>query len=126
MILRSMRMINEKSRGGTLTAAEQTETLTEFNTFLEAESIQRQNCYQVQQDSFTLTASTNSYTIGTNGTFNVSRPNKIIDPCFIRDASNMDTQVKVIDSDSYGKIVMKRAGYTYPTHLFYDYGFSAT
>ncbi len=126
MILRSMRFTGEKSRGATLTADEQTECLAEFNTFMEANATERLLCYTVQQDSLALSTSTNSYTIGTNGAFAVTRPVKIVDPCFVRDAANMDTPVKIIGADAYGAIVMKGAGYTYPTHLYYDAGFSAT
>lgn len=126
IILRSMRMTGEKGRGATLDSNEQTECLAEFNTFMESLSIERLNCYQVQQDSLALTSSTSTYTIGTNGTFAVARPNKIVDPCFVRDASGFDTQVKLINADQYGRIVQKNAGYTVPTHLFYDSGFSAT
>jgi hypothetical protein len=126
MILRSMRLIGEKVRGGTLTSDEQAECLTEFNTFLDAMPTERLLCYSVQQDSLALTASTNTYTIGTNGAFAVTRPVKIIDPCFVRDVSGYDTPLKIIGSDAYGKIVAKSAGYTVPTYLYYDAGFSAT
>ena len=126
MILRSLRLIGEKARGGTLDSNEQVECLAEFNTFLDSMQTERLLCYTQQQDSLALTSSTNSYTIGTNGVFAVARPEKIVDPCFVRDASNFDTQVKVIGADAYGKLVAKGAGYTVPTHLFYDGGFSAT
>lgn len=126
MILRSMRLTGEKTRGATLDTNEQAECLAEFNTFLDACSLERLLCYQIQQDSLALTASSNSYTIGSNGVFAVTRPTKIVDPCFVRDASGYDTPVKVIGSDAYGKIVAKAAGFTVPTHIFYDAGFSAT
>lgn len=126
MILRSMRMIGEKARGATLDSNEAVECLAEFNTFLEACGLERLLCYQITQDSLALTASTNSYTIGANGVFAVARPVKIVDPCFARDASGFDTPVKIIGPDAYGKIVAKAAGYTVPTHLMYDGGFSAT
>ena len=126
MILRSMRLIGEKSRGATLDTNEQVECLAELNTFMDASANERLLCYQIQQDSLALTTSTNSYTIGTNGAFAVTRPTKIVDPCFVRDASNFDTPVKVINADAYGKIVAKSSGYTVPTQLFYDAGYSAT
>ena len=126
MILRSQRMIGEKSRGATLTTAEQTETLAELNTFMDACANERLLCYQTQQDSMTLTASTSTYTIGTNGVFAVDRPTKLVDPCFVRDASGYDSQLTVINREAYGAIPMKSVGNTWPTHIFYDYGYSAT
>ena len=126
MVLRSMRMIGEKARGATLTANEQTECLAELNTFMEATANERLLCYQITEDTKALTASTASYTIGIGGDINVTRPVKIVDPCFVRDASGFDTPVRIINAQSYGRIVDKDAGYTVPTELFYDTGFSAT
>jgi hypothetical protein len=126
MILRSMRMIGEKARGATLDTAEQTETLAEFNTFLDSLATDRLYAVTVQQDSKALSASTSTLTIGTNGSFNVTRPIKLVDPCFIRDANGFDTPLTIITSPQYGRIVDKDAGYTVPSHIYYDSGFSAT
>lgn len=120
MMLRSMRMIGEKARGETLDTNEQTEVLYELNSMLDSWSIDRLNCYQVLQESFALTASTASYTIGSGATFNTARPTKIVDPCFVRDSSNLDSQVKIIGVETYGGIVQKNAGNSYPTYLSYD------
>ena len=121
-----MRLTGEKSRGDTLTSNEQTECLAEFNTFLDSCNTERLLCYTLQQDSLSITASTNSYTIGTNGAFAVTRPVKLMDPCFVRDSSNMDTPLEIINAEAYGLLVTKSAGYTYPTKIFYDAGYSAT
>ena len=126
MILRAMRLTGEKARGATLTSDEQTETLAELNTFLDSLALERLLCYTIRQDSLALTASTSTYTIGTNGDFAVTRPVKIVDPCFIRDGSGFDTPVNLIGVDAYGSLVDKDAGYTVPTNLYYDSGFSAT
>ena len=126
MILRSMRMIGEKARGETLDANESIECLAELNTMMESWETQKLLCYTVNQESFSLTSSTASYTIGVGGAFNTARPTKIVDPCFIRDAANLDTPVTIVYSEQYGRIVQKSVGYTYPTYLYYDMGFSAT
>src|SRR3990167_3647855 len=119
MILRSMRLIGEKARGATLTANEQTECLAELNTMMESWRLERLMCYSVTERTISLTASTESYTV-------TSRPTKIVDPCFVRDGSGYDTPVKVIGAEAYGRIVDKDAGFTVPTHLFYDAGYSDT
>lgn len=125
MILRSHRMIGEKARGDTLNATEQVECLYELNSMMDSWSIERLMCYQVLQENFPLATNTASYTIGSGATFNTARPTKIVDPCFIRDASNLDSPVKIINAESYGKIVQKNAGTTYPQWLFYDGAFDA-
>lgn len=126
MILRSLRMIGEKVRGDTLDTNEQSECLYELNSFMDACSIERLLCYQVLQESFALTAGTVSYTIGTGGVFNTNRPSKIVDPCFVRDASNLDTHLRIVGADTYGQIVQKSVGNSYPNTLFYDYGFDSS
>lgn len=121
-----MRFTGEKGRGDTLTTAEAVECLAELNTFMESTQTERLMCYSVTDNTLALTTSTNSYTIGTNGAFAVARPTKIVDPCFVRDSSGYDTPVTIIDSNTYGSIVAKSSGYTVPTYLYYDYGFSNT
>jgi len=126
MILRSLRMTGEKVRGATLDANEQVECLAELNTFMDHCNTVRLLCYSIQQNSFALTASTSTYTIGTNGAFVMTRPVKIVDPCFVRDSSGFDTPVTIINVQSYGEITDKDAGYTVPERLYYDTGYSAT
>ncbi len=126
MILRSLRLTGEKARGDTLDSNEQVQLLDELNTFMDACANERLLCYQITQDSVALSASTGSLTVGPGATFNITRPTKIIEPCFVRDASGFDSQVRVIDMPSYGALRLKSVGYTYPTHLAYDYGYSAT
>ena len=126
MILRSMRLIGEKARGATLDSNEQTECLAEFNTFLEATANERLLSYHLVEDVTTVAVSSNSLTIGTNGQFAVTRPMRIVDPCFIRDSSGYDTPLELISKEAYGRLVDKDSVYTVPTYLFYDSGFSAT
>jgi len=114
-----MRMIGEKVRGATLSANEQTECLAELNTMMESWRLERLMCYAVTERTQALTASTESYTV-------TSRPVKVIDPCFVRDASGYDTPVTVVNAESYGRIVDKDSGYTVPEYLYYDAGYSAT
>ena len=126
MILRSLRMTGEKARGETLDPNEAVECLYELNSMLDSWSIERLMCYQVTQESFPLTTSTTAYTIGPGATFNTARPTKLVDPCFVRDASNLDSQLTIIGAETYGKIVQKNVGTTYPNRIFYDYGFNAS
>lgn len=127
MILRALRMIGEKERGDTLDSDEQTECLDELNTMLESWSLNRLTIYSITEATHTLTASTSTYTIGTNGTISsIQRPIRITDPCFIRDSSGYDTPVTVLNKENYDAIVDKDAGFVVPIYLFYDAGYSAT
>lgn len=126
MILRSLRLIGEKSRGATLTSAEQVECPAEMNAMLESWSLQRGMIQSEFVTSFALTVSTFQYTIGPGAAFNMDRPIKIIDPCFLRTTSNDDYELEIIDNQAYGRIVDKLANGTFPTYLNYDESYSAT
>ncbi len=126
MILRSMRMIGEKTRGATLDANEAVECLAEFQTFLDSCATERLLAYQIAQDSVALSASTSTLTVGPGGTLNTVRPVKLVDPCFVRDSSGFDTPLEIINVETYGRIVDKDAGFTVPDRISYDSGFSAT
>lgn len=127
MILRSLRMAGEKARGAPLDANEQVECLAELNTMMESWNNERLMCYSVTQDSFLLTSSTVSYTVGPGGTINTARPTKIVDPCWIRDSSAYDHPVKIVNVEIYGLLGLKSTGgVSIPTVLYYDAGYSAT
>jgi len=125
MILNSLILTGEKHIGYTLTSAEQTYWLAQLNAFMESWSLDRLMCYQILQESFSLVAGTASYTIGSGATFSTARPTKIVDPCFVRDSSSIDTQLQLISAEAYGSIVLKSNGNTYPRYLFYDSAFES-
>lgn len=122
MILRSLRLIGEKPVGGTLTSAEQTAYLSDLNAMLDSWSIQNLLCYQIVQENFPLSTSVGTYTIGSGGTFNTTRPTRIIH-AFIRDASNLDNEVTIISKESYNQFTLKTTSGSYPEFLYYDAAF---
>ena len=121
-----MRMLGEKARGATLDSNEQVECLAELNTMMESWSNERLMCYAITEDTAALTASTESYTIGNGAVINTTRPTKLVEPCFVRDASGYDTPLKIVNLETYGRIVAKTAGFTVPTAIYYDGEYSAT
>lgn len=120
MIIRALQMTGEKPVGGTLTSDEQTAYLAVLNNMMDSWSLERLMCYQILQESFSLTTSDGSYTIGSGGDFNTTRPTKIVDPCFIRNSSNNDYPIQIIDAQAYGRITLKTVDGSYPGYLFYD------
>jgi hypothetical protein len=124
MILRALRLIGEKPVGGSLTSAEQTVYLADLNTMLESWSIDRLNCYQILQESFSLTTSDGQYTIGSSAHFNPTRPIRIIN-AFVRDSSGFDFPIDIINKEAYNGIVEKTTDGTYPEYLYYDSAYSS-
>ena len=80
----------------------------------------------VNQTSFPLVISQGRYTIGPGGDFNMTRPTRIVDPCFIRDLDGTDTPLTLINVEAYGRIVDKTTDGTYPIYLYYDQSYSDT
>lgn len=127
MILRSLRMTGEKARSEVLDSTEQTQCLAEMNAMIESWSLSPLMCYQLTEYSVSLSTSTSSFTIGPGADLSTTvRPNKIVDPCFVRDSSNMDTPLQIISPESYGGIVMKGTGTTYPTYITYNQGLDSS
>ena len=126
MILNALTMTGEKAIGDSLDSAEQGYYLSRMNSMLDSWSLERMMIYSLSQTSFALTASQGLYTIGSGGNFNMTRPNKIVDPCFIRDSDGFDQPLQLLNAQSYGRIVDKTADGSWPIYLFYDFGYSAT
>lgn len=126
MILRALRLNGEKAHGGTLSSDEQTDYLSDLNAMMDSWNLERLMVYQLLQESKALTSSVGSYTIGSGGAFSTTRPNRIVDPCFIRDSANVDHPLTLIDAPMYGSIFQKDVDGTYPSYLFYDGAFSSS
>lgn len=126
MIINALIMTGEKVIGDTLSAAEQTHYLAKLNAMLESWSLERLMCYQIVQESLALTSSVGSYTIGSGGAFNTTRPTRIVDPCFIRNSSSIDYPVELIDAQAYGLITSKTVDNAIPGYLFYDSAFASS
>lgn len=112
--------------GETAGSDDSADVLQALNNLMESWQLERLMCYQVLQESFSLTANVGAYTIGSGGTFDTARPTKIIDPCFVRDSSNLDSQLQIINEVAYGNIVQKNIGTTYPSFLYYDQGYTSS
>ncbi len=127
MILNSLVMTGEKSLDiSTFTQNETSYHLSRLNSMMDSWANERLLVPYLSQTSFPLTVSTVSYSIGVGGAFNMVRPTKIVDPCFIRDTQNVDSELEIINMETYGRIVQKSTGGSYPAYLAYDQQYSAT
>ena len=128
LIMNALVMTGEKSLDNisTFSGGETSYHLSRLNSMLDSWSNERLMVPYLSQTSFALTVSTASYSIGSGGAFNMTRPTKLVEPCFIRDSDNNDTPLEIISMESYGRIVQKSAGGSYPVYIAYDFGYSAT
>ena len=126
MILNALTMTGEKVLGATLDTDEQRYFLSRLNSMIDSWTNERMMIFTLSQTSFALTASQGSYSIGNGANFNMTRPTRLVDPCFIRDADGFDSALEIIDMQAYGNISLKTSDGAYPSLIAYDYGFSGT
>lgn len=127
LVMNALVLSGEKTiEASSLSTAEQSYHLSRLNSMLDSWSNERLMIFQLSQTSFALTASQGTYSIGSGGDFNMIRPTKVVEPCFVRDSDNADTPLDIINAEAYGRLVLKTTDGTYPAYLFYDYGYSAT
>lgn len=126
MLLNSLIMTGEKAIGDTFQSGEAPYYLSRLNSMMDSWTNERLMINALSQTSFALTSGQGTYTIGSGAAFNMTRPTRIVDPCFIRDTDSNDTYLRIIDAEAYGRIVQKSADGAYPAFLNYDYGYSAT
>lgn len=119
IIKRAIRLITADSSITTPDAYQLADGLEALNAMTDAFSIERLMIYQILEENFSLVASTASYTIGSGGTFNTTRPVKI-ENAFIRDSGNNDYPVTIIHNETYDAFTLKTSDANYPEYLYYD------
>lgn len=101
----------------TITALELGDGLDQLNLMLESWSLERLACYALQQNAFALTSGTASYTIGTGGAINVTRPITLYNT-FIT-FQGVTYPMQEVDSVTWDNIPYKATG-GIPRALWYD------
>ena len=100
---------------------EMMDALQALNLMLEQWSARRLIVRGTMQFSNVLTANKYSYTIGTGGNFNTSKPIEITS-AFIRDANNIDTGLDIISREEYDSYNDKLITAARPIALCFDAG----
>ena len=119
LISRALRLIGVLGQGRrTLTANEADDGLMALNSLMDSFSIDNLMIYQTLEENFPLVVGTASYSIGSGGTFNTTRPVKITN-AFIRDASNNDYPVEIVDNFAYDSVPLKTVT-SRSRYLYYD------
>ena len=118
-LTRAMKALGNLARTEVPTAQEQTDALYAYNQLLESWSTLPLMSYATLERSFTLSANTPSYTIGSGGVINVTRPVDITQ-AFVRDSNNNDFKLSIIPRDQWNTIGAKSITSQIPQFLFYD------
>jgi len=119
LIKSSMRKLGVLSQGETPQAEESKDALESLNTMLDSWSTQRLAVLGTTIEEFTLVNGQTIYTMGTGGDFNTTVPVKT-SRAYIRDNTNVDLPVQIIDHAKYGRLPDKNQTATFPQMIYID------
>lgn len=119
IISRAMRLLGVLESGGTASSDELADGLTALNAMIDSWNNDRLAIYALQDESLTLVSGTGSYTIGSGGDLNTTRP-VAIESAYVR-VSSLDYPVEVYrDKKSYTAIIDKTAQSSFPEICYYE------
>jgi hypothetical protein len=119
LIKASIRLIGAYAPGETPPSEDLNDGLSALNLMLDSWFADRTLVYAVTKESFPLVAGQSSYTIGTSGNFNTTRPFKI-EGAYIRDSNNQDSFVEVTDDQNRYNLIGVKSTQGRPYILLYD------
>ena len=121
VITRAAQAIRYLARGEVLSAQDANDGLTAFNAMLDSWSNENLWSYVVLERSFTLTVGSASYTIGSGGVLNVTRPLDITQ-AYVQDTGGNNFLMNIRTRDWWNQIGNRSSTITsqIPTDLFYD------
>lgn len=130
LITRTLKTIGVLAAGETAQANDADDAFTALNAMIDSWGTQRLTIYTVARTALNLTASTQSYTIGTGGTFNLARPVWIRAAGVIPDRSAAAAQkteipIRVLSLEEWREISIKGTTSTFPSDLYYDKAWAA-
>jgi hypothetical protein len=103
----------------TLTSLEVSDGLRAFNDLLENWSTQKLAVYGIADQTFTFVAGTGTYTIGTGGTFNTTRPERINSPGYTTVATGVTLPCTSMTQQEYDLLPYKTQQNDYPWRFLY-------
>jgi hypothetical protein len=118
-ITRSLKALGHLGRTEVPTGQEFIDALYAHNQLLESWSTEGLMSYATLERSFSLVANTQSYTIGSGGVINVTRPIDITQ-AYVRDGNGQDHPLDIISRELWNNIGLKTTTQEYPSTLFYD------
>lgn len=125
-----MQQLGALTTGESPSSAEETDALTLLNAMIDSWSTERLNIFSIVQSVHALTTTQQSYTIGSGGDFNVTRPVRY-ERASIRMPNTGGSgyryePVEIIDALGWSQIVGRSTTDVVPTTLFPDMAFPLT
>src|SRR5574337_1078774 len=119
LIKASIRLIGAYAPGETPPAEDLNDGLSALNIMLDSWFVDRTLVYAVTKENFPLVVGQSSYTIGTGGNFNTTRPFKI-EGAYTRDSNSVDYPIEVTDNQNRYNLIGQKTTQGRPYFLLYD------
>jgi hypothetical protein len=122
LIMGSMRLLGLLASGEPPTASEQTDGLAALNDMLDSWSTESLLIPNKVREVFPLVASQQSYTMGTGGNFNTSRPMKIENALvqLVGTSPALELPMQILTKDEYAGITLKALLSTFPLYAYIE------
>jgi hypothetical protein len=121
MIASSLRLIGVLASSETPSSDEANDALESLNQMLSSWSTENLVIYQKVREEFSLVANTASYTWGTGGTFNSSRPIEVLSANLeIQGTDPQEIPLKILTLKEYAALSLKEATSSYPQCVYFD------
>lgn len=116
----SMRLLGVLATGEAAQASEASDALDSLNDMLDSWSNENFVVNAVTAEEFTLTAGQSSYTMGTGGDFNTTRPLEIIKALLQEQGSSpkFELPMRIVTPKEYASITVKDTDSTIPTYIY--------
>lgn len=120
----ALRKLGVIASGEDPSSAEQADGLASLNQMLASFSNESIFLFSDNEETFTLTPSTSSYTMGSGGDFNTTQPIKITDARLQVNTSNpaYEMPISILTLPEWKKIVQKNISSTLPSAIYVEYG----
>lgn len=124
LIKRSLKLIGAISQSETPSSSEQSDGLDSLNDLIESWSAESLVIYSVTRETFSTVASQQTYTIGSSGDINTTRPQKIVKAILRQQNSPVyDVEIDLINLDQWESLGTKDTESSIPTKLYNDCGY---
>lgn len=121
LVEQCLRLIHVVDPDEAPTNAEATDALSSINDMIDEMSMARQFIFTTRGDDVTWTGGQASQTIGSGGDFNITRPIKLTQGCYIVDDNSNHDPLQILDNkEAYNAIVDKTTTSDIPLWIHYE------
>jgi hypothetical protein len=122
LITASLRLIGAVAPGESVSATEATDGLASINRMIDSWSNENLLIYATVRDSLALTSGQQTYTLGTGGTLNTTRPQRIVEAKIESRTSSpyVEYPLRILSLEQWAAIPQKSMTGSIPTDIYAD------